>query len=113
MGKQAADLLQSVIAGASAKFSGVVATIVGIVMLIATASGVFAQTGVVPGETIVVAREQLVDDQRLDEDRMLVNETRAESGPIDQRTEQIEVGIRREHDIQPASGLETLARLVE
>ena len=43
MGKQAADLLQSVIASASAKSSGVVATIIGMVTLIATASGVFGE----------------------------------------------------------------------
>src|SRR5262245_34104208 len=43
MGKQAADLLQSVIASASTKSSGIVATIVGIAMLIATASGVFGE----------------------------------------------------------------------
>ena len=43
MGKQAADLLQSVIASASAESSGVLATIVGIVTLIATASGVFGE----------------------------------------------------------------------
>ena len=34
-----------------------------------------------------LTREQLVDDQRLDEDRMLVNEARAEADPIYQRTE--------------------------
>ena len=43
MGKQAADLLQSVVANASAKSSGVVATIVGTVTLIAAASGVFGE----------------------------------------------------------------------
>jgi membrane protein len=43
MGKQAADLLESVIASASAKSSGVVATVIGIVTLIATASGVFGE----------------------------------------------------------------------
>jgi membrane protein len=43
MGKQAADVLQSVIAGASTQSSGIIATIVGIVMLIATASGVFGE----------------------------------------------------------------------
>ena len=43
MGKQAADVLQSVIANASTKSSGIVATIVGIAMLIATASGVFGE----------------------------------------------------------------------
>ena len=35
--------------------------------------------------------EQLVDDQRLDEDRMLVNEARAETRLVYQRTEQIKV----------------------
>jgi membrane protein len=43
MGKQAADLLESVIASASAESSGVLATIVGMVTLIATASGVFGE----------------------------------------------------------------------
>ncbi len=43
MGQQAADVLQSVIASASTKSSGIVAAIVGIVMLIATASGVFGE----------------------------------------------------------------------
>ena len=43
MGKQTADLLQSVISSASAKLSGVVATIIGLVTLIATASGVFGE----------------------------------------------------------------------
>jgi membrane protein len=43
MGKQAADVLQSVIASASTRSSGIVATIAGIVMLIATASGVFGE----------------------------------------------------------------------
>ena len=43
MGEQAADVLQSVIASASTELSGIVATIVGIVMLIATASGVFGE----------------------------------------------------------------------
>jgi membrane protein len=43
MGQQAAEVLQSVIAGASTKSSGIIATIVGIVMLIVTASGVFGE----------------------------------------------------------------------
>jgi membrane protein len=43
MGKQAADVLQSVIAGASGKSAGIVATISGTAMLIVTASGVFAE----------------------------------------------------------------------
>ena len=68
----------------------------------------------VPGFLINgLKREQLVDDQRLDDERMLPNEAREEPGPIDQRTEQIEVGIRRDHDIQPPTGFKTLASLVE
>ena len=43
MGKQAADLLESVIASASEESSGVLATIIGMVTLIATASGVFGE----------------------------------------------------------------------
>jgi membrane protein len=43
MGKQAADVLQSVIASASTKSSSIVATVVGIAMLMATASGVFGE----------------------------------------------------------------------
>jgi membrane protein len=43
MGKEAADVLQSVIASASAKSSSIIATVSGIAMLIATASGVFGE----------------------------------------------------------------------
>src|SRR5262245_13485134 len=43
MGKQTADLLQSVIASASATSSGIIATIIGAAALIATASGVFGE----------------------------------------------------------------------
>src|SRR4029078_6563834 len=43
MGKQAADVLQAVIASASTNSSSIVATIVGIAMLMATASGVFGE----------------------------------------------------------------------
>ena len=43
MGGQAADVLQSVIASASTKSSGIIATISGIAMLIVAASGVFAE----------------------------------------------------------------------
>lgn len=43
MGKQTADLLQSVIANASTKSSGIIATALGIGTLIATASGVFGE----------------------------------------------------------------------
>lgn len=43
MGKEATNVLQSVIASASAKSSSIVATVSGIAMLIATASGVFGE----------------------------------------------------------------------
>jgi membrane protein len=43
MGNQAADVLQSVIASASTKSSSIVAAVMGIAMLIATASGVFGE----------------------------------------------------------------------
>jgi len=43
MGQQAADVLQSVIASASTKSSGIVATVIGIAMLVVTASGVFGE----------------------------------------------------------------------
>lgn len=43
MGKQTAEVLQSVIVSASAKSSGIVATVLGVAMLIATASGVFGE----------------------------------------------------------------------
>ena len=43
MGQQTADVLQTAVASASKKSSGIVATIVGVVTLIATASGVFGE----------------------------------------------------------------------
>jgi membrane protein len=43
MGRQTADLVQSVISSASATSSGVIATVIGLVTLIATASGVFGE----------------------------------------------------------------------
>ena len=43
MGQQTAEMLQTVVASAAAKSSGILATIVGVVMLIATASGVFGE----------------------------------------------------------------------
>src|SRR5712672_2336356 len=41
MGQQTADVLQSAVASAGEKSAGILATIIGIVTLIATASGVF------------------------------------------------------------------------
>lgn len=43
MGQQAADVLQSVLTSAANKSSGIVATIIGIATLVATASGVFGE----------------------------------------------------------------------
>ena len=43
MGQQTADILQSAVASASEKSSGVLATVVGVATLIATASGVFGE----------------------------------------------------------------------
>jgi membrane protein len=43
MGQQTAEVLQSAVASAAGKSSGIVATIIGIVTLIATASGVFGE----------------------------------------------------------------------
>jgi hypothetical protein len=43
--------------------------------------------------------DQFVNDERLNKDRVLVYEARAESGTIDQRTKKIQVGIGRNHDV--------------
>src|ERR1700686_4440227 len=43
MGQQTAEVLQSAVASAAGKSSGIVATIIGIVTLIVTASGVFGE----------------------------------------------------------------------
>ena len=43
MGQQTAEVLQSAVASAAGKSSGIVATIVGIITLFATASGVFGE----------------------------------------------------------------------
>jgi membrane protein len=43
MGQQTADLLQTVVANSNNKSSGTIATIIGIVMVVATASGVFSE----------------------------------------------------------------------
>jgi membrane protein len=43
MGEQTAAMVQSVVASASGQFSGTLATVVGVVMLIVTASGVFGE----------------------------------------------------------------------
>jgi membrane protein len=43
MGHQTAEILQSAIASAAEKSSGIIATIIGVAVLIATASGVFGE----------------------------------------------------------------------
>jgi membrane protein len=43
MGQQTAEVLQTAVASASGKSSGILATILGVVMLVATASGVFGE----------------------------------------------------------------------
>ncbi|MBV9558334.1 MAG: YihY/virulence factor BrkB family protein, partial [Pseudolabrys sp.] len=43
MGQQTADVLQSAVANASGKSSGILATIIGVVTVMATASGVFGE----------------------------------------------------------------------
>lgn len=43
MGQQSADLLQGIITGAGKKSSGILATVIGVVTLVATASGVFGE----------------------------------------------------------------------
>ena len=43
MGKQTADVLQSIIANAAGKSSSIIATAIGVMALIATASGVFGE----------------------------------------------------------------------
>jgi membrane protein len=43
MGQQTAEVLQSAVASAAAKSSGIVATVIGIITLFATASGVFGE----------------------------------------------------------------------
>ena len=43
MGEQTADVVQTAVANASGKSSGILATLIGIATLIATASGVFGE----------------------------------------------------------------------
>src|SRR5436190_12231478 len=43
MGQQTADVLQTAVASAASKTSSIVATVIGIITLIVTASGVFAE----------------------------------------------------------------------
>ena len=58
-------------------------------------------------------REQFIDDQRLDHERILATDRARKSGLLDQRTEQIEVGIRRDHNVEPSVRFQPLTRLVE
>src|SRR5260370_12453530 len=56
-------------------------------------------------------RAQLVEDHRLDIERALIDESGAQARLIDQPPEQVEIGIRRQHDAYPAARLEALVGL--
>src|SRR6266581_1779085 len=47
---------------------------------------------------------QLVENHRLDVERALVGEACAEAGLINQPAEQVEIGVRRYHDVETPSG---------
>ena len=53
-------------------------------------------------------RAQLVEDHRLDIERALIDESGAQARLIDQPPEQVEIGIRRQHDVNAAARLEAL-----
>src|SRR5258708_20373677 len=55
--------------------------------------------------------EQFKDNERLNENRMLVHDTLGEPRALHQRPKQIEVRIRRQHDVAPPPGVQALARL--
>jgi len=69
------------------------------------------QQGKQAGPTL--SSTQLVEDHRLDVERALVGEAGAEAGLINQPAEQVEIGVRRYHDIEAAVGLQPLAGLLE
>src|SRR5436190_982962 len=56
---------------------------------------------------------QLVENHRLDVERALVGEACAEASLINQPAEQVEIGVRRYHDVETAVGLQPLAGLLE
>src|SRR5258706_2658280 len=56
-------------------------------------------------------RAQLVEDHRLDIERALIDESGAQARLIDQPPEQVEIGIRRQHDVNAAARLEALVGL--
>src|SRR5229473_7971464 len=55
---------------------------------------------------------QLVENHRLDVERALVGEACAEAGLINQPAEQVEIGVRRYHDVETAIGLQPLASML-
>src|SRR6266446_5924861 len=56
-------------------------------------------------------RAQLVEDHRLGIERALIDESGAQARLIDQPPEQVEIGIRRQHDVNAAARLEALVGL--
>src|SRR6266478_2897065 len=56
---------------------------------------------------------EFVNEQGLDEDRAFGDQTSLEAGSDDQRTEQIEVGIRRNQEVDTSARGQPLARLLE
>src|SRR6266404_5393556 len=57
-------------------------------------------------------RAQLVEDHRLDIERALIDESGAQARLIDQPPEQVEIGIRRQHDVNAAARLEALVGML-
>src|SRR5258708_35668437 len=65
------------------------------------------QQGKQAGPTL--SSTQLVEDHRLDVERALVGEAGAGAGLIHQPAEQVEVGVRRYHDVEATGGPPPLA----
>ena len=62
---------------------------------------------------VCVARAQLVEDEGFEQNRALGHQASTKACPRDERPEDIEVGIRRQQDVQAAAGAKPLARLIE
>jgi hypothetical protein len=64
------------------------------------------------GRATSLSTTQLVENHGLDVERALVGESCAESGLINQLAEQVEIGIRRYHDVETAVELQPFAGLL-
>src|SRR5215467_14457065 len=69
------------------------------------------QQGKPAGPTL--STTELVENHRFEVERALVGEACAEAGLINQPAEQVEIGVRRYHDVETAVGLQPLAGLLE